>query len=99
MLLEAYSPLGSTNQVKESLKVPEVPGQLLCTACRRDHVSGRTFPDGYFLPWDGPQSTARRQGRTPLFNRHEGLFLDDGLTGTHPYEPVVPSIHSPRQRR
>lgn len=83
----------------QPLKVPEVPGQLLCTGCRRDPVSGLAYPDSYLLPWDGPQSTARRDGRAPTFNRYQGLFLDDGLSGTHPYEPVVPSIHAPRRRR
>lgn len=46
----------------QPLRVPEVPGHLLCTepGCRRSLLVDLPFADGFFEPWDGPQTGARR---------------------------------------
>lgn len=51
-----------------TLKVPEVPGGLLCTECRRaPSLPSITFPEAYLRNWDGPL----------------GRSLDGKLSGTN----------------
>lgn len=44
----------------QPLRVPEVPGDLLCTKCRKSQPADFVFPNSYFEPWDGPQSAPLR---------------------------------------
>lgn len=49
------------------LRVPELPGDLLCTACRRPATGPRIpFPEEYLLPWAGPRGTGSGRLLGPL---------------------------------
>lgn len=84
----------------QPLKVPEVPGHLLCRNCRRDRTTGWEYPDDYFLPWDGPQTLPRRQGVAPT---NGGRFAPSRngriIVGSDLYDPPLPSLHAPSRIR
>lgn len=81
----------------QPLRVPEVAGYLLCANCRRAELSEVVYPDEFFLPWDGPQSLARREPSGSTQNR--AWFSEGGriIVGTTLCEVVVPSMHAPRR--
>jgi hypothetical protein len=83
----------------QPLKVPEVPGQLLCTNCRREWLTGRRYPDAYFLPWDGPQTLPRREKQDPLSGgRYAPSRAGRIIVGADQYQPTIPSLHAPTRR-
>jgi hypothetical protein len=43
----------------QALRVPELPDGVLCVRCRRAPSSPHPYPDGYLLPWVGPQQGTR----------------------------------------
>lgn len=48
-------PFCDRRTLSHTLKVPEIPGGLLCTECRRaPSLPSVTFPEAYLRKWDGP---------------------------------------------
>ncbi|MFA5566517.1 MAG: hypothetical protein WC184_10880 [Acidimicrobiia bacterium] len=83
----------------QPLKVPEVPGHAICTACNREPTTGWTYPPEYLLDWDGPQSATRRQGKEPnRTGRYEPSRSGRIIVGTDTYPVSLPSLHTPRRK-
>lgn len=82
----------------QPLKVPEVPGHLLCVNCFRDQTEGWLYPPAYFQPWDGPQTLARRNGAIAQGGgRYERSRAGRMIVGTDLYKLEIPSLHTPRK--
>lgn len=53
-------PFCGTRTLDHPLRVPEVPGGILCSSCRRvPSLPTVTFPEDYLRPWSGPRFTGR----------------------------------------
>jgi hypothetical protein len=86
----------------QPLRVPEVPGYLLCTndECHKSLLSDLVFPDEYFASWDGPQSLSRRVARAGSASERE-WFTGGGrvIVGTTLCDLTIPAPHAPRKKR
>ncbi len=86
----------------QPLRVPEVPGYLLCSnaTCRKSLLSTIRFTDEFFLPWDGSQSYVRRvEGSGTSTDRKWHNMDGKIIIGTTLCEVIIPSPHAPRQGR
>lgn len=53
-------PFCATQTLTHIVRVPEVPGGILCTTCRRAPTLPKiVFPDGYLVEWVGPRAVGR----------------------------------------
>ena len=86
----------NTRTLTQPLTVPEVPGGLLCTTCKRSQTSTITYPDDYFRPWDGPQNSRRLRETDPTDTERFESTRGRIIVGTRCYKVVVPSPHAPR---
>lgn len=86
-------------KLTQPLKVPEVPGQLLCTTCRRDWKTGWRYPDEYFLPWEGPQTLPKDSRPKPTNGgRYAPTRSGRIIVGSDIYDEPTPSLHVPQRQ-
>jgi hypothetical protein len=68
----------------QALRVAELPDGVLCTNCRRAPSSPFPYPEGYLLPWVGPQQGTRRTGvtgetRSPVGTHQKDFYVPPRL--------------------
>lgn len=60
-----HCPFCGTRTLDHPVRVPEVPGGLICSTCRRSpELPTVVFPDGYAKNWAGPRNKVRESGQS-----------------------------------